>query len=236
MKKIVLAVLGFGGMLLTTGALAQGSFTLQHEHVKYTLVGYGEIHSNITNNTPSNLQVSWRVLSHDFPNDWKEATGICDNVTCYISGVLGSGTAPGNSNKTMPFSGVLDFKLQMNLENAQSGTHNLYVEITDSNATTDTVHFEINKWPASVNRASKSDNNITIYPNPARSELNVLFDANAGIRNIAVYNLIGKAVTVYRVSGNSAMLDIDNIPSGIYFLRFVDGNGRVIATRKFTHQ
>jgi hypothetical protein len=85
----------------------------------------------------------------------------------------------------------------------------------------------------SINRASDI---ITLYPNPAGYELNVLYDANAGIRNIIVYNMIGKPVTVYKVAGNSARLDIENIPSGIYFIRMVDGQGHVMATRRFTHQ
>lgn len=78
---------------------------------------------------------------------------------------------------------------------------------------------------------------VTIYPNPARSELNVIFDSKLDIRTIAVYNLIGKVVSVFKVtSGTSARLDIDNIPSGIYFIRLTDSQGKVAATCKFTRQ
>jgi hypothetical protein len=63
-----------------------------------------------------------------------------------------------------------------------------------------------------------------------------LFNEAAGIRNIAVYNLIGKPVMVYKVTdNNSAKLNIGSIPSGVYFLRLFDGQGRVTAIRKFTH-
>lgn len=230
MKRIILAVLGFGGLTSAYNSSAQ-TFTPADKHVKYTVYTSANINANITNTTSSDIQLSWRIYSHDFPADWKSTTGVCDNVTCYTSGVFSGGT-----NTTIPFSGTMDFHLQLlNFENVSDGTHNVYVELKDG-TTTDTVHFEITKWPTSLSKNQKSDNNITLYPNPARSELNVLFDANAGIKNLAVYNLIGKAVSVYRVSGNSAKLDIDNIPSGIYFIRFVDNTGRVVATRKFTHQ
>lgn len=234
MKKIVLAALGFGCLLFTNKVNAQ-NYTLPSKHVKQTVYTYADIHNDITNTSSSAISITWKVLSHDFTQDWKDGTGICDNVTCYIGSVLGNGTMAGPANTTTPFTGTMEFKVQINLETASAATHNLYVELTDG-TTTDTVHFEINKWPTNVNKAAKAETGITLYPNPVRSELNVLFDGSAGVKNIAVYNVIGKAVSVYRVTGNSAKLDMDNAPAGIYFLRFIDGNGRVIATRKFTHQ
>lgn len=108
---------------------------------------------------------------------------------------------------------------------AQSGASNPVVPATN------------NESDAATGIASMRGNDgIAVYPNPAYGELNVLFDINTGIRNITVYNLIGKAITVYKVNGNSAKLDTENLPSGIYFIRLIDGQGRVVATRKFTHQ
>jgi hypothetical protein len=79
-------------------------------------------------------------------------------------------------------------------------------------------------------------NDVILYPNPASNYLNVIFNPDAGIKNIAIYNLIGRVVSVFRVSGNSAKLDIDNTPSGIYFVRLMTDQGEIIATRKFTRQ
>src|SRR3954471_18984322 len=89
---------------------------------------------------------------------------------------------------------------------------------------TNTSSSSISTGIQSINRASDI---ITLYPNPAGNELNVLYDANAGIRNIIVYNMIGKPVMVYKVTGNSAKLDIENIPSCIYFIRMIDGQSHV---------
>ena len=47
--------------------------------------------------------------------------------------------------------------------------------------------------------------------------------------------MIGKPVMVYRVTGNSAKLNIESLPSGVYFVRMADAQGKV-TTRKFTHQ
>src|SRR5690606_28914484 len=105
MKKIVLAVLGFGSMLFTTKIHAQ-SFTPDKDLVKYTVYQNADIHNNIVNNTSSDITLSWRVLNHDFPTEWKEGTGICDNVTCYTNSVLGPGTSPGTTYTTAAFSGT----------------------------------------------------------------------------------------------------------------------------------
>ena len=93
-----------------------------------------------------------------------------------------------------------------------------------------------NSTPAGVNTIV-SDDNIVIFPNPAREAVNVVFDDKADIKSIAVFNLIGKVLNVYKTTDNgSAKLDISNIPAGIYFLRLMNGQGQVVATRRFTRQ
>jgi len=77
---------------------------------------------------------------------------------------------------------------------------------------------------------------IVLYPNPAVSELNITFPAAASVKTIAIYNMIGKAMVVYKVTGTSANLDLESIPSGNYYARFINTEGAVIATRKFTRQ
>src|SRR5205085_5985859 len=73
---------------------------------------------------------------------------------------------------------------------------------------------------------------VAIYPNPAKNELNIAFDPAFGARTVAVYNLIGKAIITAKVYGNSIKMDIEDIPVGIYFLRVIDAQGRVLTTRK----
>ncbi|MES2704062.1 MAG: T9SS type A sorting domain-containing protein [Bacteroidota bacterium] len=76
-----------------------------------------------------------------------------------------------------------------------------------------------------------------IYPNPAGNELNVLYEATSDIKNIAVYNLIGKMVAVYKVTGNSsANLNLDGVSPGIYFVRLFNSQGEAVISKKFTRQ
>jgi hypothetical protein len=78
---------------------------------------------------------------------------------------------------------------------------------------------------------------VVVYPNPATGEVNVLYDAKADIKSIAVYNLIGKLMTVYKTADNgSANLNLENIPEGIYYVWLINSQGDVMATKKFTKQ
>jgi hypothetical protein len=99
-----------------------------------------------------------------------------------------------------------------------------------------TLTFIATKGPLGVVNIAKYDDDVILYPNPAKGSVNLVFDPSMGVKNIAIYNLIGKAVSVYKVVGNSAKLELDEIPSGIYFVRLINSQGKIVATRKFTHQ
>ncbi len=84
---------------------------------------------------------------------------------------------------------------------------------------------------------SRVADEIVIYPNPAHDEVNIVYGADAGVKTIAIYNLIGKVVSVFKpIDNSSANLSIDNLPMGIYFVRLVNAQGAVVAARKFTRQ
>ncbi len=132
------------------------------------------------------------------------------------------------------------FHLQLDLTSATSyGTYTMKVSLSDPTTfTSKTVTFIVTKpAPNAVPAIANTENNVKIYPNPATNELNAVYDAGADIKTIAVYNIIGKIMNVYKVTDNtSANLNIDNIPSGIYFVRLVNSHGEVVVTKKFTKQ
>jgi hypothetical protein len=93
-----------------------------------------------------------------------------------------------------------------------------------------------NALATSVSNGVKGDVINMLYPNPAGAAVNVVFDDGAGVHSVAVISMLGKPVKVYKVSGNSARVEIDDVPAGVYFLRLMNGQGQVIATRRFNHQ
>jgi Secretion system C-terminal sorting domain len=144
----------------------------------------------------------------------------------------------GHVFTSLPYTGGAsgNFDLSMNMTGVSNGVHSVTVKISDV-FTSHTVTFVVDKAPTGVVTISRSGDDITLYPNPASNEVNLVYNADADVKTISIYNIIGKAIAVYKTTvPGSANLNIENIPSGIYFVRLVDSDGTVVGIRKFTKQ
>lgn len=249
MKKILLSLLIFAGLLSSKQMSAQ-SFTVEHDTVRASINNTATIYNNITNTSVSTgpgLTVKWKVKNTDFPADWLAATafGICDNNACVNNtgdtALWNAAKSTGTTYTSLPYvynvAGTFD--LNLNFTMVTLGTHWVTITITDPTALpayNKDVTFIVTKMPTSIPSMSSQEDKVMLYPNPANNDLNLVFDANADVKNIAVYNVIGKIMNVYKVTGNSANLNIENIPSGIYFVKLYNASGNVVVTRKFTKQ
>jgi len=209
--------------------------------------GTASILDDITNISTKTININWKVSGTTFPPDWltPAAFGICDNSICRYNSddmqLWNDTTNKGKGFTTNPIQpdSTANFSLSMDLSLATSlGTYSVNITLADpaSFSPFKTVTFILDKTPAGVS-VIKSQDDITLYPNPANDNVNVFFNADSKVKNIAIYNIIGKVMAVYRVTANnSANLNVENIPSGIYFVRFLNSYGSVVATRKFTKQ
>ena len=243
MKRIYTLVFSAIALLASFGASAQ-SFTVAHDTVYFTYTGTSVVSSPDYVAVPSggsNVTLKWDVVNTNFPSDWRSAvTGICDNNLCYSGSAFW--TALTTMRTSLPYSAgssTGDFHMQLGLSSATSyGTYYLTARLSNASASTDTAlaTWIITYNPTAVPNVNKGSEEVSLYPNPATSEINLVFDANADVKTAAVYNIIGKVMSVYRISGNSANLNLENIPTGIYFVRLMNTQGDVVATRKFTKQ
>lgn len=233
MKRIVLfALVTFG---ISFGQVKAQSFTLAHDTSSAFTGASADVHNTVTNLTTNQLQMSWKMTNSSIASGWV-VSGVCDINLCYNwTGDVEMGIT---KNCSINPSSNMDFKVQYNATGGAMGSTSFitfrYVDVNTGQSKNAT--FIATKVPTGVVNVTKVEDDIVLYPNPAKDDINVIFDADADVRNIAVYNLIGKVVSIYKVNGNSAKLNASNIPSGIYFVRLLDGQGRVIATRKFTRQ
>ncbi len=243
MVKRILSITALGlGLLFSSNSVDAQTFNVEADTVWYTVNGANaDIHNNITNISSNNIQIEWKAIATDLPQDWRSPSvlGVCDNALCRTNT---GDTAITNGNQVYTSMDYVpnvqgDFHVQLTgMDGVSSGTHYLTINLKEKGGIySKDITFIIGKWSTNVPGVSSSDD-IVLYPNPARGELNVTYNAKSGIKTAAVYNLIGKQLVAYKVGKSSAKLNIDNIPSGIYFLRLMDGNGKVVATRKFTHQ
>lgn len=243
MVKRILSItaLGFGLLFSSNTVKAQATFNTEADTVWHTISTDNiNVHNNITPISDT-MKIEWKAVSTNLPQDWRNSSvlGVCDNVLCRSNT---GDTAITNGNQVFTSMDYIpnqvgDFHVQLTGMNAvSSGTYYLTMNLSEQGGVYDKdITFVFAKWSTNVPGVSNTDD-IVLYPNPARAELNVTYNAKAGIKTAAVYNLIGKQLVAYKVGKTSAKLNIDNIPSGIYFLRLMDSNGKVVATRKFTHQ
>lgn len=204
------------------------------------------INSNTTVNAPNNItippgssavSIQWAVISQTLPTDLMNTIGVCDNATCFGS----TDVWPTNfRTSSYPAGATGDFHVTMDLSVIPvGGPYVLRVKLRNPAATNDTAiqTYIINRTATTSVNNVRTGSDVTLYPNPATSSINVLFDAASDIKTIAVYNIIGKQVSLFRPTDNAgASLNIENIPSGIYFVRLMNSHGDVVTTRKFTKQ
>lgn len=240
MKKFLLCGLSF--IALAWSSFAQ-SFTAQHGDT--LIINYSASEPDVTiknlvhNITSNDIQLKWRIINHNLTGTGWTFSGFCDNITCYTSQNLLNGMT--NVTDMIPANtDIADFHAIINGANAPNNSIGfLQIEATDQAAHYSKVlTFAVMK--GNVNSISTTTKNpesgVTLFPIPAKDQLNVVFEPGSDVKSVSIYNLIGKPVTTFKVNGSSAVLDVNNIPSGIYFVRLMDTRGRVIATRKFTKQ
>ncbi|HTM65067.1 MAG TPA: T9SS type A sorting domain-containing protein [Flavipsychrobacter sp.] len=233
MKRIVLfALVTFG---LSFGQVKAQSFSMARDTTVIFTGASGDVHNTLTNLTTDPLPITWRMTNSSIASGWV-VSGVCDINLCY--NWAGDVEMGGTKNCTVNPSSNMDFKVQYNATGGAIGSSSFITfRFVDGNTgLLKTATFIATKVPTGVVNVSKVDDDVVLYPNPAKDDLNVIFDPNSDVKNIAVYNLIGKIVSIYKVNGNSAKINVSNVPSGIYFVRLLDGQGRVVATRKFTRQ
>ena len=71
-----------------------------------------------------------------------------------------------------------------------------------------------------------------MYPNPTSSRLNI--SAQSTIESAAIYNLLGKEVMNLEINKNSESIDVSNLASGMYLIKYSIDNA--IGTAKFIKQ
>lgn len=74
------------------------------------------------------------------------------------------------------------------------------------------------------------ENNISIYPNPASSVLNV--NANSNIQSVEVMNLMGQTIQIELANGLNTQINTSSLSNGVYMLRVTTENG--VINQKFT--
>ncbi|NCT08930.1 MAG: T9SS type A sorting domain-containing protein [Flavobacteriia bacterium] len=96
------------------------------------------------------------------------------------------------------------------------------------------VYYLDNVYMYVAGTASVEDNlfNVSLYPNPANNRLNI--SAANTIQNAEIYNVLGKKVMNVTINKTSESIDISNLASGVYMIKYNIEN--TVGTAKFIKQ
>jgi hypothetical protein len=81
---------------------------------------------------------------------------------------------------------------------------------------------------------SNRDNALSIYPNPSSDWVKLRFAHS--IQNLRIYSAQGQALKDFSIIDNSEVsLNVENLPSGIYFVSFADRDGKAHVSKFFVN-
>lgn len=171
------------------------------------------------------------------------ATGINNNINQGIAKTLFFGGDPIQviANNNARFSGKLDDIGIWNRTLTPSEVTQLYNQNQCFTNTTVTDTLIINVGQLSYTNPVAYANNITIFPNPTSTQVNISFnnitDLTGG--NINIINSLGQqvATTPITLSGTSTTMSLDTWGgSGLYFVQILNAQGIVVDVKKIILQ
>jgi hypothetical protein len=83
----------------------------------------------------------------------------------------------------------------------------------------------------SLTEQSNAETNLYIYPNPANDKLTVKCN---NIKEIRIYDIVGKEVGKYTINNNNAEIQVSNLCPGVYFIAVKTETGTL--TKRFVKE
>ena len=83
-----------------------------------------------------------------------------------------------------------------------------------------------------VEEQTVSANQVTVFPNPANSELNLKF-TDTKSHSVLIYDASGKVVAKGTVTNKATKINVAEISNGLYFYKAFDKNNGIITSGKF---
>lgn len=245
-------ILGDGVVRLENSNLSNFYFLPNHKNeFLYTASAVTEIHSDLPKQTYQNMQgldepnefnLAYGV---DFGNTYKGFTtaqpagGYTTDWDDYKFVAQGNGNlilTIGNSSTNNITVAIYNssFQTQGQVYTIPNGTNQVsipltagqyYLEINGTPSLTSYLYPYIFSMTYSLsNQNFNLENSINIFPNPTTSK--VTFDnSNSNFKEVIIYNYLGQEVskTFFRVLSDNQEIDLSNLSSGVYILKFSNG-------------
>lgn len=166
-----------------------------------------------------------------FINDGGTATDVVidtfgsgyDTFLAYYTGTCDALVCEGSNDDAVGLQSEISF-------NTGGTGENIYILATGFGTNTGDLILNVTAdGLLSTEEESLSDNDITLFPNPAINDLTI--SSREVIENVNVYNLSGQVVLQKSVNATQDLVDVSNLTSGIYLMQLTS-NGQSV-TKKF---
>lgn len=245
MKQILL--LSF--FLLTNLGLVKAQYEITPNNITLdTLVDLtdafvsGKMHSDINNNTASDVELWWKITQVSGPSEWQAQ--LCVNNE---SGGCFSWDILSNTAESLPVPkplmidandhSIFDIGVR---PRSVAGCGTYEIKVTPFADTTDVLvtgvyTFQYNV-DANCDALVSSNNNfdkssVKIFPNPTADYFTIT--ENSYVASIQIFNIVGKRMAVANFQNGDA-INIASFPNGLYLVRMLDDDGAVLTTTRLT--
>ncbi|KAA5534783.1 T9SS type A sorting domain-containing protein [Taibaiella lutea] len=123
----------------------------------------------------------------------------------------------------------------INVGNLAPGTHTFKIAVPDAKFVGGQGNFPLSLYvqgkteyiaPVGVNDINKIAANTTLYPNPAKQEINIRTEQK--VEKVIMFNMVGQQVW----AGNSKTIDITALQYGVYYVK-IQLEGNIMVTKSF---
>jgi|GEM_PF-3058085 len=99
-------------------------------------------------------------------------------------------------------------------------------------STLDSISTVIDNLPVITSIDGVTPSTIVVYPNPTSGKLNIQLSNTKDAADVQVSTMLGTIVKTVTIQGNSAVVDLTELPDGLYLVKVKSGN--LVETLKVT--
>lgn len=242
MKKNLLSLLLFifcgwsvnAQMATMTPEVVEQIKTVDLTDANLIVKGYGEL----TNLFTEDIQFKWTINPVDVPMEWQYQ--LCDKNQCFGFGVLSNIDPNIGLNAPLLVEPNTISIMEMGVKpNGVAGCATFEIIAADKNnpdsilaSATYIYQLNVNENCETATNTKDIDlNAIKVFPNPTTDYFTIT--DNDFVEDIQIFNIIGKEMITNSFQNGKAY-NVMSFPTGLYLVRMMDKNGKIIKTTRLT--